>query len=81
LIRVSVPGGHTFNFISSSTQLSNEFQFPIAAFHHASEAYLTADLLKNTFGKLPLADGICQAEQLAFTGGPPGVALFATNAR
>lgn len=44
-------------------RLSNEFKFPIAAFHHASEAYLVPDLLKKTYG------------------GPPAIALFATNSR
>lgn len=30
------------------TQLSNEFKFPIASFHHASEAWLVPELLKRT---------------------------------
>ncbi|KAJ3528819.1 hypothetical protein NMY22_g9254 [Coprinellus aureogranulatus] len=34
-------------------RLSNEFEFPIAAFHHASEAYLVPDLIKNAYGKTP----------------------------
>ncbi|KAJ4483355.1 carbohydrate esterase family 9 protein [Lentinula aciculospora] len=34
-------------------RLSNEFQFPIAAFHHASETYLTPELLKRAYGKPP----------------------------
>ncbi|KDR75826.1 hypothetical protein GALMADRAFT_69126 [Galerina marginata CBS 339.88] len=34
-------------------RLSNEFKFPIAAFHHASEAYLVPDLLKRAYGKSP----------------------------
>ncbi|KAJ3516436.1 hypothetical protein NLJ89_g1119 [Agrocybe chaxingu] len=34
-------------------RLSNEFSFPIAAFHHASEAYLVPDLLKKAYGKPP----------------------------
>ena len=29
-------------------QLSNEFEFPIASFHHASEAWLVPDVLKRT---------------------------------
>ncbi|EKM54380.1 uncharacterized protein PHACADRAFT_123385 [Phanerochaete carnosa HHB-10118-sp] len=44
-------------------RLSNEFQFSIAALHHAHEAYLVPDLLKQAYG------------------GPPAVAMFATNAR
>ncbi|KAI0920873.1 hypothetical protein AcW2_006015 [Taiwanofungus camphoratus] len=34
-------------------RLSNEFQFPIAAFHHASEAWLVPDVLKRTYGGTP----------------------------
>ncbi|CAE6444840.1 unnamed protein product [Rhizoctonia solani] len=34
-------------------RLSNEFKFPIAAFHHAHEAYLVPDLLKQAYGKPP----------------------------
>ncbi|KZP34599.1 composite domain of metallo-dependent hydrolase [Athelia psychrophila] len=34
-------------------RLSNEFRFPIAAFHHAMEAYLVPDLLKKAYGPPP----------------------------
>ncbi|KAF7317119.1 Carbohydrate esterase family 9 protein [Mycena chlorophos] len=34
-------------------RLTNEFQFPVAAFHHASEAYLVPDLIKQTYGGTP----------------------------
>ncbi|EUC66936.1 carbohydrate esterase family 9 protein [Rhizoctonia solani AG-3 Rhs1AP] len=34
-------------------RLSNEFKFLIAAFHHAHEAYLVPDLLKQAYGKPP----------------------------
>ncbi|KAF9006581.1 carbohydrate esterase family 9 protein [Cyathus striatus] len=34
-------------------RLTNEFQFPLATFHHASEAYLVPDLLKRTWGGTP----------------------------
>ncbi|KAH9948084.1 hypothetical protein B0H21DRAFT_848524 [Amylocystis lapponica] len=37
------------NFI----RMSNEFQFPVAAFHHASEAYLVPDVLKRAYGNTP----------------------------
>lgn len=37
---------------NKSLKLSNEFQFPIAAFHHASEAYLVPELLKKVYGEL-----------------------------
>lgn len=34
-------------------RLTNEFQFPIAAYHHAHEAYLVPDLLRKTYGGTP----------------------------
>ncbi|KAJ7164026.1 carbohydrate esterase family 9 protein [Mycena crocata] len=34
-------------------RLSNEFKFPISAFHHAAEAYLVPDLIKKTYGPTP----------------------------
>ncbi|KAI0085136.1 carbohydrate esterase family 9 protein [Irpex rosettiformis] len=34
-------------------RLSNEFQFSIAAFHHAHEAYLVPDVLKRAYGRPP----------------------------
>ncbi|KAG6903044.1 hypothetical protein C0995_007477 [Termitomyces sp. Mi166 len=34
-------------------QLSNEFKFSIAAFHHAHEAYLVPDLVKKAYGLAP----------------------------
>ncbi|KAJ3987627.1 composite domain of metallo-dependent hydrolase [Lentinula detonsa] len=34
-------------------RLTNEFEFPIAAFHHAHETYLVPDLLKKAFGHTP----------------------------
>ncbi|KAG6903480.1 hypothetical protein C0995_005503 [Termitomyces sp. Mi166 len=34
-------------------KLSNEFEFPIASFHHASEAWLVPGLLKKTWGGAP----------------------------
>ncbi|KAI6021404.1 composite domain of metallo-dependent hydrolase [Pisolithus microcarpus] len=32
-------------------RLTNEFQFPLAAFHHAHEAYLVPDTLKRAYGR------------------------------
>ncbi|EKM81020.1 hypothetical protein AGABI1DRAFT_105866 [Agaricus bisporus var. burnettii JB137-S8] len=49
--------------LDGMVRITNEFKFPIAAFHHAHETYLVPDLLKKAYGH------------------PPGVALFATNAR
>ncbi|KAF9239773.1 hypothetical protein BU15DRAFT_74314 [Melanogaster broomeanus] len=34
-------------------RLSNEFQFPVAAFHHAHEAYLVPDVLKRAYEHTP----------------------------
>ncbi|PCH40798.1 hypothetical protein WOLCODRAFT_24274 [Wolfiporia cocos MD-104 SS10] len=34
-------------------RLTNEFQFPIASFHHASEAWLVPEVLKRTYGGTP----------------------------
>ncbi|TCD63037.1 hypothetical protein EIP91_006073 [Steccherinum ochraceum] len=34
-------------------RLTNEFQFSIAAFHHAHEAYLVPDVLKSAYGHAP----------------------------
>ncbi|KZT66550.1 carbohydrate esterase family 9 protein [Daedalea quercina L-15889] len=34
-------------------RLSNEFKFPVAAFHHAHEAYLVPELLKSAYGQTP----------------------------
>ncbi|KAG6849822.1 hypothetical protein H0H93_004631, partial [Arthromyces matolae] len=39
-------------------RLSNEFKFPIAAVHHASEAYLVPDVLKKAYGKLLLLESL-----------------------
>ncbi|THH28414.1 hypothetical protein EUX98_g5775 [Antrodiella citrinella] len=44
-------------------RLSNEFQFHVASFHHAPEAWLIPDVLKRMHG------------------GPPAVAVFASNFR
>ncbi|PFH48493.1 hypothetical protein AMATHDRAFT_5747 [Amanita thiersii Skay4041] len=34
-------------------RLSNEFQFPVSSFHHATETYLVPDLLKQAWGGTP----------------------------
>nr|GAT48836.1 carbohydrate esterase family 9 protein [Mycena chlorophos] len=39
--------------LSNQVRLTNEFKFSIAAFHHAHEAYLVPDLLKQAYGKTP----------------------------
>ena len=62
-------------------QLSNEFKFPIAAVHHAHEAYLVPDLLKKAYGKtIGLQPFKCISDVL-FLGQKPTVALFAVHGR
>ncbi|RDB24983.1 Imidazolonepropionase [Hypsizygus marmoreus] len=39
--------------IDGLVRLSNEFKFPIAAFHHAHETYLVPDLVKQAYGLTP----------------------------
>nr|XP_019011309.1 amidohydrolase [Kwoniella pini CBS 10737]OCF50090.1 amidohydrolase [Kwoniella pini CBS 10737] len=39
--------------LNALVRISNEFQFPIAAFHHAHETYLVPDLLKQAYGEPP----------------------------
>lgn len=63
-------------------QVSNEFKFPIAAFHHASEAYLVPDVIKRAYGETIFrAKWRCILTCRNFEGKPPAVALFATNGR
>jgi imidazolonepropionase-like amidohydrolase len=44
--------------LNDLVRVSNEFQFPIAAFHHAHEAYLVPGLLRQAWGKVPPAVAI-----------------------
>ncbi|KAJ6616478.1 carbohydrate esterase family 9 protein [Mycena sp. CBHHK59/15] len=39
--------------IDGMIRLTNEFKFPIAAFHHAHEAYMVPDLIKKAYGHPP----------------------------
>ncbi|KIJ40920.1 hypothetical protein M422DRAFT_780574 [Sphaerobolus stellatus SS14] len=41
--------------LDGMVRLTNEFNFSIAAFHHAHETYLVPDLLKKTWGGAPAA--------------------------
>ena len=41
------------NDFTDLVRISNEFKVPIAAFHHAHEAYLVPELLKQTYGPEP----------------------------
>ncbi|KXN89583.1 hypothetical protein AN958_05450 [Leucoagaricus sp. SymC.cos] len=39
--------------LDAIVRLTNEFKFPLASFHHASEAYLIPEVLKRTYGGTP----------------------------
>ncbi|KAH7100379.1 hypothetical protein BKA62DRAFT_252537 [Auriculariales sp. MPI-PUGE-AT-0066] len=41
--------------LDNTVRLSNEFKFPIAAFHHAHETYLVPDVLKKAYGGPPVS--------------------------
>ncbi|KAG5648505.1 hypothetical protein DXG03_003116 [Asterophora parasitica] len=60
--------------LDALVRLSNEFKFPIAAFHHASEAYLVPDLLKKAY----VTDSrhlLYEAQQAYYYGFPPNLAI------
>ncbi|KAL5494800.1 hypothetical protein ACEPAI_262 [Sanghuangporus weigelae] len=44
--------------LDNFVRLSNEFKFPVAAFHHAHETYLVPDLLKKAYGDAPPASAM-----------------------
>jgi hypothetical protein len=66
-------------------QLTNEFEFPVASFHHAGETYLVPELLKQTWVSLSSFFGTCSqflSNDIPFhQGGTPAIALFASNFR
>ncbi|CEL60594.1 hypothetical protein RSOLAG1IB_03832 [Rhizoctonia solani AG-1 IB] len=54
-------------------RLSNEFKFPIAAFHHAHEAYLVPNLIKHAYGEAPalaLFSNFARYKREAYRGSP-----------
>ncbi|KAI0690097.1 composite domain of metallo-dependent hydrolase [Cytidiella melzeri] len=51
-VKVQVHCYETVDF-DDIVRLSNEFEFPIAAFHHAHEAYLVPDVLKRAYDHPP----------------------------
>ncbi|CAE6451854.1 unnamed protein product [Rhizoctonia solani] len=54
-------------------RLSNEFKFPIATFHHAHEAYLVPDLIKQAYGKPPalaIFSSFARYKREAYRGSP-----------
>ena len=44
---------YTMEDLTSFVAHTNEFKFPLAAFHHAHEAYLVPELLNNVYGGTP----------------------------
>ncbi|GAA5972136.1 hypothetical protein JCM8115_007136 [Rhodotorula mucilaginosa] len=58
---------YTVEDLNSFIRLTHEFQFPVAAFHHAHETYLVPDLLKQSWPGNGTAT--------------PAVALFSLNGR
>ncbi|KAL4078461.1 hypothetical protein V8B97DRAFT_2102344 [Scleroderma yunnanense] len=62
-------------------RLSEEFQFPIASVHHASEAYLVPQLLEKGFGQLFFYPSSSSLTVPWLVGPKPAVALFATQTR
>lgn len=44
---------YTVTDLEAFVRHTNEFKFPLAAFHHAHEAYLVPDLLKQAYGNTP----------------------------
>ncbi|THH10380.1 hypothetical protein EW145_g1372 [Phellinidium pouzarii] len=44
--------------LDNFVRLSNEFQFSVAAFHHAHETYLVPDVLKKAYGDVPPASAM-----------------------
>ena len=70
-------------FLLSCEQITNEFKFPIAAFHHAHETYLVPDTLKSAYGE-PVVfseQSLQQSTNASDSGHPPAAALFATHGR
>ncbi|KAF8306725.1 hypothetical protein DL93DRAFT_213956 [Clavulina sp. PMI_390] len=51
-VKVNVHIYETVDF-TGIVGLSNEFKFPIAAFHHAHEAYLVPNVIKQAYGGVP----------------------------
>jgi hypothetical protein len=67
--------------IDNFVRLTNEFQFPVAAFHHAHEAWLVPDVLKRAYGKFAnslVRQPLRQSKTVEHT---PAIAMFAAFAR
>ena len=72
-----------YNLTGLYRQLSNEFEFPIAAFHHAMETYLVPDLLKKAYGGKThdMLHSISALKADMFADKPPSSAMFGSFAR
>ncbi|KDN43658.1 hypothetical protein K437DRAFT_147093 [Tilletiaria anomala UBC 951] len=64
---------YTSTDFESFVRLSNEFKFPVAAFHHAHEAWLVPELIKRVYR--PVHNDSYAPEMDP----PPAVAIFSTN--
>ena len=80
LVRVCLTMPANGSILIGRLQISNEFKFPIAAFHHAHETYLVPDTLKAAHGK-HYKRIIHHRHRSVDPGRPPAIALFATQAR
>ncbi|KAI0677231.1 composite domain of metallo-dependent hydrolase [Trametes maxima] len=59
--------------LDAMVRLTQEFKFPIASFHHAHEAYLVPDVLKQTYGGVPTIALFADSERFkreAYRGSP-----------
>ena len=62
--------------------MSNEFQFEVAAFHHAHESYLVPDVLKRAYGEnQSVATTLVVTYETCSSGKPPASAMFSTFSR
>jgi hypothetical protein len=50
LVRVRSYNNFQLTLILACSKMTNEFEFSLAAFHHAHEAYLVPELLKKAYG-------------------------------
>ncbi|PWN52606.1 hypothetical protein IE53DRAFT_311777 [Violaceomyces palustris] len=74
---------YTSNDFESYIRHSNEFRFPVASFHHATEAYLTPELFKKAYGPEPPAIALFSTNMNykleAYFGSPFNGAILASH--
>ena len=77
------PQTRSWSSTYTSGQISNEFKFEVAAFHHAHEAYLVPNVLKRAYGMLSFKCGsvIISSHPFSFPGRPPALAMFSSFSR